>query len=199
VAFRTDQVNRRMAESIRNVFKGRVLTLNLEQVRLPNGRVAELEIAHHPGGAAVVALDGDGRVCLLRQFRHAAGGWLTELPAGKLDGGEPPLDCARRELAEEAGVVARRWDKLGEYFSSPGVFTEVIHLFLARDLEATEARPEEHEVFEASWIPLDEAVDLAAGGRLHDAKTLIGLLWAHDRLRRALGAPVGGTLDPLEP
>ena len=174
-----------MAESIRNVFKGRVLTLNLEQVRLPNGRVAELEIAHHPGGAAVVALDASGRVCLLRQFRHAAGGWLTELPAGKLDDGEPPLECAQRELAEEAGMLARRWDRLGEYFSSPGVFTEVIHLFLARDLEATEARPEEHEVFEASWIPLDEAVALAAGGQLHDAKTLIGLLWAHDRLRQS--------------
>ena len=174
-----------MAESIRNVFKGRVLTLNLEQVQLPNGRVAELEIAHHPGGAAVVALDGDGRVCLLRQFRHAAGGWLTELPAGKLDDGEPPLECAQRELAEEAGMLARRWDRLGEYFSSPGVFTEVIHLFLARDLEATEARPEEHEVFEASWIPLDEAVALAAGGQLHDAKTLIGLLWARDRLRQS--------------
>jgi len=185
VAFRADQVNRRMAESIRNVFKGRVLTLNLEQVRLPNGRVAELEIAHHPGGAAVVALDASGRVCLLRQFRHAAGGWLTELPAGKLDDGEPPLECAQRELAEEAGMLARRWDRLGEYFSSPGVFTEVIHLFLARDLEATEARPEEHEVFEASWIPLEEAVALAAGGQLHDAKTLIGLLWARDRLRQS--------------
>jgi len=174
-----------MAESIRNVFKGRVLTLNLEQVRLPNGRVAELEIAHHPGGAAVVALDADGRVCLLRQFRHAAGGWLIELPAGKLDDGEPPLECARRELAEEAGMLARRWDGLGEYFSSPGVFTEVIHLFLARDLEPTEARPEEHEVFEANWVPLDEAVALAASGQLHDAKTLIGLLWARDRVRQS--------------
>ena len=102
-----------MDESIRNVFQGRVLTLNLERVRLPNGRVAELEIAHHPGGAAVVAVDADGRVCLLRQYRHAAGGWLTELPAGKLDGGEPPLACARRELGEEAGFIARRWDKLG--------------------------------------------------------------------------------------
>jgi ADP-ribose pyrophosphatase len=174
-----------MAESIRTVFKGRVLTLNLERVRLPNGRVAELEIAHHPGGAAVVALDADGRVCLLRQFRHAAGGWITELPAGKLDGGEPPLECAQRELAEEAGVTAGRWDKLGEYFSSPGVFTEVIHLFLARDLAAAEARPEEHEVFEASWVPLEEAAALAAGGQLQDAKTLIGLLWARARLGRA--------------
>jgi ADP-ribose pyrophosphatase len=172
-----------MNESTRNVFTGRVLTLNLEQVRLPNGRVAELEIAHHPGGAAVVALDDDGRVCLLRQFRHAAGGWLTELPAGKLDGGEPPLECAQRELAEEAGVTARRWDKLGECFSSPGVLTEVIHLFLARGLLPADAHPEEHEVFETSWVPLDEAVDLAARGQLRDAKSVVGLLWARERLR----------------
>jgi len=172
-----------MNESIRNVFRGRVLTLNLEQVRLPNGRVAELEIAHHPGGAAVVALDDAGRVCLLRQFRHAAGGWLVELPAGKLDGGEPPLECAQRELAEEAGVTARQWDKLGECFSSPGVLTEVIHLFLARGLAPADAQPEEHEVFEASWMQFDEAVDLAARGELRDAKSLIGLLWARERLR----------------
>jgi ADP-ribose pyrophosphatase len=171
-----------MIENIRNVFTGRVLTLNLEQVRLPNGRVAELEIAHHPGGAAVVAVDAEGRVCLLRQFRHAAGGWLTELPAGKLDGGEPPLECARRELAEEAGVSARRWEKLGEFFSSPGVLTEVIHLFLARDLEPADASPEVHEVLEASWIPLRDASELAATGRLQDAKSLIGLLWTRERV-----------------
>jgi ADP-ribose pyrophosphatase len=170
-----------MIESIRSVFTGRVLKLNLEQVRLPNGQVAELEIAHHPGGAAVVAVDAEGRVCLLRQFRHAAGGWLTELPAGKLDGGEPPLECARRELAEEAGVSARRWEKLGEFFSSPGVLTEVIHLFLARDLEPADASPEDHEVLEATWVPLQDAIDLAASGRLQDAKSVIGLLWARER------------------
>lgn len=106
-----------MTEAIRTVHVGRVLTLNLEQVKLPNGSIAELEIAHHPGGAAIVALDAANRICLLRQFRHAADGWITELPAGKLDGGEPPLECARRELAEEAGVAARRWDHLGQFFS----------------------------------------------------------------------------------
>ncbi|HSW32493.1 MAG TPA: NUDIX hydrolase, partial [Steroidobacteraceae bacterium] len=114
-------------------------------------------------------------------FRHAAGGWLTELPAGKLDGGEPPLECARRELAEEAGVSARRWEKLGEFFSSPGVLTEVIHVFLARDLEPADASPEDHEVLEATWVPLRDAVDLAASGQLQDAKSLIGLLWARER------------------
>ncbi len=171
-----------MADSIRNLYRGRVLTLNLEQVRLPNGRVAELEIAHHPGGAAVVAVDADGRVCLLRQFRHAAGGWLTELPAGKLDGGEPAIECAQRELAEEAGVVAGRWDRLGEFFSSPGVLTEVIHLYLARELTAVTARPEEHEVIEIQWVPFEEAVQRAVDGRIRDAKSLIGLLWARERL-----------------
>ena len=174
-----------MADPVRNVFKGRVLTLNLEQVRLPNGRTAELEIAHHPGGAAVVALDASGRVCLLNQFRHAAGGWLLELPAGKLDGGEPPLECARREIAEEAGVAARSWQKLGDFYSSPGVLTEVIHVYLARELAPAEGRPEDHEVFEVSWLPLGEAAALAVSGRVRDAKTIIGLLWAAERLLSA--------------
>ena len=167
-----------MTGTIRNVFKGNVLTLNLEQVQLPNGRVAELEIAHHPGGATVVALDTAGRVCLLRQYRHAAGGWITELPAGKLDHGEPPLQCAQRELAEEAGMSAARWDCLGQFYSSPGVLTEVIHVYLAQELTACDATPEEHEVFEASWVPLAEAVGLATTARLQDAKTIIGLAWA---------------------
>lgn len=167
-----------MADEVRNVFKGRVLTLNLEKVTLPNGRVAELEIAHHPGGAAVVALDDAGRVCLLRQYRHAAGGWVREIPAGKLDGGEPPLQCAQRELAEEAGVRAARWDKLGEYLSSPGVLTEVIHVYLARELAPVDAAPEDHEVLEVEWLPLRDALQLAASGGLRDGKSLVGLFWA---------------------
>jgi 8-oxo-dGTP pyrophosphatase MutT (NUDIX family) len=171
-----------MAPEITNVFSGRVLTLNLERVELPNGRIADLEIAHHPGGAAIVAVDDAGRVCLLRQFRHATGGWLVELPAGKLDNREPPIDCARRELAEEAGVTAGEWTELGDFYSSPGILTEVIHLFLARGLAASDLRPEEHEVFDVSWVPLDEAVAMAASGELRDAKTVIGLLWARERL-----------------
>lgn len=173
-----------MTEAIRTVHVGRVLTLNLEQVKLPNGSIAELEIAHHPGGAAIVALDAANRICLLRQFRHAADGWITELPAGKLDGGEPPLECARRELAEEAGVAARRWDHLGQFFSSPGVLTEIIHVYMARDLVPCESQPGEHEVLEARWVPMDEAFRLVGEARLQDAKTLIGLAWAQARLAR---------------
>jgi ADP-ribose pyrophosphatase len=172
-----------MAGKVRNVYTGKVLKLNVERVKLPNGAVVELEVAHHPGGAVVVALDADGCVCLLRQYRHAAGGWITELPAGKIDNREPPLECAKRELAEEAGMTARYWKRLGQFFSSPGVFTEVIHVFLARGLTPCGSAPEAHEVFEASWVPMAEAAALAAGGRLQDAKTTIGLLWAQARLQ----------------
>lgn len=171
-----------MTARVRNVYKGKVLKLNIERVKLPNGAVAELEIAHHPGGAVIVALDADERVCLLRQFRHAAGGWITELPAGKIDNREPPLACAKRELAEEAGVKARRWKSLGQLFSSPGVLTEVIHVYLARDLSLCNAGAESHEVFETRWVPLAEAASLAADGRLQDAKTIIGLTWARTHL-----------------
>ncbi len=177
-----------MTGSVRTVYRGKVLKLNIERVELPNGTVAELEIAHHPGGAVVVAVDDGDRVCLLRQFRHAAGGWITELPAGKIDNQEPPLECAMRELAEEAGVKARLWDSLGRFFSSPGVFTEVIHVFLARGLAPCDSTPEQHEVFETRWVPLVEAVSLASDGRLQDAKTIIGLVWAKTRLQAEMQA-----------
>jgi len=167
-----------MSERSRVVHRGRVIQLNVETVRLPNGEVADLEIVHHPGGAAVVAMDSEDCLCLLRQFRHAAGGWIWELPAGKLDGGEPPLDCARRELREEAGRVAGQWQPLGRILSSPGVFTEIIHLFLARDLGVVDAAPEIHEVLEIHWLPWEHAMAMVADGEIADAKTLAGIFHA---------------------
>jgi ADP-ribose pyrophosphatase len=170
-----------IVERKRNVYAGRVLTLNVESVRLPNGHLADLEIAHHPGGAAIVAMDAEGRVCLLRQYRHAAGGWLTELPAGKLDDDEPPLHCAQRELAEEAGMRAARWTELGCFYTSPGVLTEQIHLFLAEDLHPVPARPEAHEVLTVDWIPFESALEGVRTGRLDDGKTIVGLVRAAAR------------------
>ncbi|MFO7304729.1 MAG: NUDIX hydrolase [Gammaproteobacteria bacterium] len=167
-----------MLLSLTEIYSGRVVRLNLERVRLPNGNVAELEIIHHPGGAAVVALDRDDRVCLLRQFRHAANGYIWELPAGKIDNREPPLQTAQRELREEAGRTAAEWRDLGRYLSSPGVFTEVIHLFMATNLKATELAVEAHEVIEVHWKPFVEALDMAQSGEIEDGKTLVGLFRA---------------------
>jgi 8-oxo-dGTP pyrophosphatase MutT (NUDIX family) len=169
--------------SQRTVFRGRIITLNLETVELPNGHVAELEIIHHPGGAAVVALDAQDRVCLLRQFRHAAQGWIWELPAGKLEPNEPPLVTAGRELAEEAGATAEQWQALGSYVSSPGVFTEVVHLFLARSLHSVKTSHEASESIEVHWVDFNAACMRAAHGEIDDGKTALGLLRAQAVLR----------------
>src|SRR5262245_26010040 len=170
---------------VRTIFEGRVVRLTVERVPLPNGTVADLEIVHHPGGAAIVAIDEQGRVCLLRQFRHAAQDWIWELPAGKIDNREPPLETAQRELEEEAGMRAGQWRSLGDELSSPGVFTEVVHLYLATALHATEHRPEEHEVFEVHWLPLSQALAMARSGEIRDAKSVIGLY----RASAALDSP----------
>lgn len=164
------------------IYRGRIIELTLETPTLPNGTWPELEIVHHPGGAAAVALDDAGRVCLLRQYRHAAGGWVWELPAGKRDAGEDPQRTAARELEEEAGLIARRWRSLGGILSSPGVFTEVVHLYMAQDLAHVPARAERHEVFEVHWLPLVDAVARVMSGDITDAKTVVGLLkaaWPH--------------------
>ena len=165
------------------IYEGRAIHLDLERVVLPNGDEVELEIVRHPGGAAVAAIDDRARVCVLRQYRHAAGGWLWELPAGKLDAGEAPATTARRELAEEAGVSAARWTPLGRMVSSPGVFTEVVHLFLAQDLAPVPSAHEPGECLEVHWLPLRDAVDRALAGDIEDAKTVIGLLRADTVLR----------------
>lgn len=167
-----------MSNTKKTIYDGKVIRLSVERVRLPNGADAELEIIHHPGGAAVVALNDTGQVCLLRQYRHAAGDWLWELPAGKLDAGEQPLSTAQRELQEEAGMHAQDWQTLGKIVSSPGVFTEVIHLFLARALTAVPAQTEEQEVIEVHWLAWAEAWRMAQSDEIQDAKTLAGLLRA---------------------
>jgi 8-oxo-dGTP pyrophosphatase MutT (NUDIX family) len=167
---------------IQTRYRGRVVTVNIETVLLPTGERAEYEIIHHPGGAAIVAIDGEQRICLLRQFRPAAGGWIWELPAGRLEPNEAPDATARRELLEEAGAVAGQWQDLGTILSSPGVFAERIHLYLATDLRLEAAQHEKYEVIEVHWIPLKEAVERALGGDINDAKTIIGLLRARAKI-----------------
>jgi len=159
-------------------FQGRVIKVGVDEVLLPNGSRAALEVVRHPGGAAAVALDDHGRVCLLRQYRYVAHGWVWELPAGKLEPAEPPLRTAQRELVEEAGLEARHWTSLGTSLSSPGVFSEVIHLFLATGLSAATAAPEANEVLEVHWVSFEEACERALTGDITDSKTVMGLLRA---------------------
>ncbi len=167
------------------VFAGRVITVTIDTVVLPNSHEVPLEVIHHPGGSAIAAIDQQNRICVLRQYRHATGGYLWELPAGKIDQGEPPLQTAQRELVEEAGVMARTWRSLGEFVSSPGVFNEVVHLFLATDLEFVPSATEAAEVLEVHWWPLDVACDRAVNGELRDGKTALGILRAAASLGKA--------------
>jgi ADP-ribose pyrophosphatase len=160
------------------IYRGNVVDLGLEHVQLPDGRTTDLEIVRHPGGAAVAALNERNEVCLLRQYRHAAGGWLWELPAGKLEPDEPALVTAQRELEEEAGLRAREWQPLAQVFSTPGFCDEVIHLFLARGLLTVPTRHELHECIEVHWRSLRAALDMGARGEIRDAKTLLGLFYA---------------------
>ena len=167
-----------MTNSSKLIYQGQILQLVVDNVTLPNGKAVDLEILHHPGGAAIVALDTHNQVCLLRQFRHAAGGWIWELPAGKLETDEDPQTTAARELAEEAGLQAGHWDMLGEIIVSPGFCDEIIHLYLARDLTAVPARPEDDELFEVHWVPFEQALQQVHDGTLSDAKTMLGLTLA---------------------
>lgn len=165
------------------IYRGSIVSLDVKTVVLPNGVPMRMELVSHPGGAAVVALDARWRVCLLRQHRPAVDAWLWELPAGKIDHREPSLVTAQRELREEAGLSAARWDSLGAIWSSPGVFTERIDLYLARGLSEGVASVHADEVFEVHWLPLDEAHDMALTGDIVDGKTLAGLARAVRKLK----------------
>jgi 8-oxo-dGTP pyrophosphatase MutT (NUDIX family) len=178
-------------------FAGRVISVTTDEVVLPNGHRAVLEVVHHPGGAAAVALDEHGRVCLLRQYRYVADGWLWELPAGKLEPNEPALRTAQRELIEEAGVNARQWLSLGTCLSSPGVFTETLHLFLATGIEPAASALESAEVIEVHWVALEAACAWALDGTITDAKTALGLLRARHITALTLSSSLPGPMNPL--
>jgi len=168
---------------VTTVYKGRVVEFNLEEVRLPNGRTVQLEILRHPGASAVVPLLEDGRVVLIRQYRHAAGGMIYEIPAGRLDPGEAPLDCARRELAEEVGQAASQWEWLGAIWTTPGFTDEKIHFFLARHLTPVSQALEHDEVIEVVERPLEEAIAMIRRGEIEDGKTICALMMAYFQIK----------------
>lgn len=161
------------------LFQGLVVEIEQMEVRIGDKGWHTYQIVRHPGGAAVLPLHEDGTVTLIRQLRPAVDEVMIEAPAGRLDPGEEPALCGMRELAEETGIAAQKLESLGIIHSSPGVFDEVIHLFVATGLTGIKAAPEEYEDIVTIRIPLDEAVRMARDGRISDGKTIALLLRAH--------------------
>jgi ADP-ribose pyrophosphatase len=168
-----------------DIFQGRVFTVSSDKVR-EQGRVHVREVVRHPGSAAIVPLFADRTVALVKQYRHPAVKYLLEIPAGSRDNFETPEACAARELQEELGLVAAHWEKLTEFFPSPGFLAEKMWVYLATDLTETESRPEEDELIECVRLPLARALDMIAVGEIEDAKTIIGLTITAARLKAAV-------------
>jgi len=161
------------------LYRGRIINLRRDQVLTPGGgEPAVREIVEHPGAVAILALDQKGRVLLVRQYRHATAGVLLEVPAGKLEPGEEPLSCARRELAEETGCRGENWRELTWFYSSPGFCDEKIHLFLVEVVSEGAPSPGGEEVLEPVWTDLAEAHQALLKGEINDAKTIIALQFA---------------------
>jgi ADP-ribose pyrophosphatase len=170
-------------------YSGRVISLDVDTVRFPNGSTGELEMVRHPGAAAVVPFmdppdAADPRVVLLRQFRHAAGGYIWEIPAGRLDGGETPETCARRELLEETGMTAERWRPLTALLTTPGFTDEKIHLFLADGLTEGQHQREADEFLELHPTRWSDALRMVGERVIEDGKTLTALMFVECFVRR---------------
>ncbi len=159
------------------LYEGRVVTLALQTVELPNGRTSSREIIRHRGAVAILPLHEDGQITLIRQYRLAAGDTLWEIPAGTLEPGEDPRDCAIRELQEEAGLRPGNLVRLGGVFPAPGYSSEYIHLFVATDLTPSVLQGDDDESIETVVVPLDEALAMVSRGEIENAMAVIALLW----------------------
>jgi ADP-ribose pyrophosphatase len=170
-------------KSGKRVYSGRVINLDVDVVEFPNGKTGELELFRHPGASAVVPFVSDPRgddpqILLIKQYRYAAGGYLYEIPAGRLDKGEDPADCARRELQEETGCTAQSLQHLYTMYTTPGFTDEQIHIFLASGLTHGETAHEEDEFLTVETVELSRALEMIRSGELKDGKTALGILFA---------------------
>ncbi len=157
------------------IYKGKIIDLSVETVTLPNGATADLEVITHPGAAAVVPMKDDRTVVMVRQYRHAVGRFIYEIPAGKLHPGEDPKECAARELEEETGYQVNRLEPLLSFLTTPGFTNEIIHIFVGRELSTGTQDLGVDEVLEIIEMPLDQAIARINTGEIQDAKTIIGL------------------------
>ncbi len=166
------------------IFEGKIITLRKDRVLLPNGEEADREIVEHPGGVAIVALDEDENVYMVRQYRHPFKTILLEIPAGKLNYGEDPFTCGVRELEEETGLVAGQYDYLGSFMVSPGFCGEKIHIYLARELSKGTMHLDPDEFLEVEKRPLKELLDMIMNNEMEDAKTVLGILKANEWIKK---------------
>ena len=164
------------------LLKGRAFVIRRDEVRLPDGRTAKLDIVEHHGSVVIIPVDADGNLLFVRQYRHAAGLDLLELPAGTLEPGEDPAECAAREVREETGMAAGRLEELGRFYLAPGYSTEFMVVYLARDLRHDPLQADADEFLQVEAVPLAEALRLAQSGEMPDAKSLAALFLAGPRL-----------------
>ncbi len=167
-------------------WSGRRIRVRVDEVERSDGHRTTREIVEHPGAVAILAWDG-ARLAMVRQWRHATGGVLLEIPAGTLEPDEPPLETARRELAEEVGLAAANWEEGPRFFTAPGFCDELMHVYLATDLKPATAEADADEVLEASWMTAADALAAIDDGRIRDAKTIAGVSWLARRLEEGRG------------
>lgn len=165
------------------IYKGKIINLRVDTVELPSGRTTKREIVEHDACTAIVALDSESRVLLVKQYRKPVEKTLLEIPAGGIDRGEKPLEGARRELEEETGFTAERWQKLSEFYTSPGFCTEKMYLYLATELKPLKRKHDDDENIEVVRTPLEDTMGLIASGEICDAKSIAGLLMAMRKMK----------------
>ncbi len=164
------------------IFHGKVFDLRQDEVRLPDGKTIGLDIIYHGGAVTMIPVDEQGQIWFIRQYRHAAGKVLLELPAGTMEADETPEASAHREIREEIGMAAGDLERLGGFYLAPGYSTEFLHIFLARDLYEAPLEPDEEEMIEIEKVTIAQAYQLAANGQIDDAKTLAALMLARTSL-----------------
>lgn len=163
-------------------YSGIIVKVRMDRAQLENGKIVRREVVEHPGGVGILPVDEEGNCYMVRQFRYPFSRQLLEIPAGKLEAGEDPLECAVRELGEETGFVADELIDLGKCLTSPGFSSEVLHLYLARGLHAGRAHLDEDEFLNVEKHPLAELAEMAARNEIEDAKTVIAVLKAERML-----------------